>query len=94
MHPAPTVHPPCTHRAPQVRTERSAVPFCTLLEADARQREGLDTDAAGCDAGAAGSQGGGGAAAAVAAPTFGWPLELYQVHGSGATLALAPTSEG
>ena len=93
MHPAPTVHPPCTHRAPQVRTERSAVPFCTLLEADARQREGLDTDAAGCDAGAAGSQGGGGAAA-VAAPTFGWPLELYQVHGSGATLALAPTSEG
>lgn len=78
-------------RAPQVRTERSAVPFCTLLEAEARQREGLDKDAAGCDAGAAGSQGGGGAA--VVAATFGWPLELYQVYGSGATLALAPTSE-
>ena len=76
-------------RAPQVRTERSAVPFCTLLEADALRRDALDKDGPDCDGDAAGSEGGGGggAAAAAVAPIFGWPLELYQVQCSEAGLS-------
>ena len=93
---AHAVHMPCACRAhavhvplraPQVRTERSAVPFCTLLEADALRRDGLDKDGVDYDGSAAGSEGG---AAAVAAVAPSWPLELYQVQCSEATLALAP----
>jgi hypothetical protein len=88
---AHAVHMPCAcrahaPRAPQVRTERSAVPFCTLLEADALHRDGLDRDGADCDGSAAGSESSGATAAAVA-PTLGWPLELYQVQCSEAGLS-------